>query len=139
MIYGIGTDLCDIRRLQTLANRPNGPGLPRFSEKILGEQERALFEARQQARADAGLRFLGTRFAAKEALGKALGLGMRAPMRWHDCQVLPQQQGRPGFDFKGELAAWLQAHQLRAWVSLSDERHYALAFVVVEHDFAKPA
>ena len=72
MIVGIGTDVCDLRRLRaTLARRGE-----RFAERVLGEQELAVYRARR-ARAEArGLAYLGTRFSAKEAFSKAIGLGI---------------------------------------------------------------
>ena len=78
MIYGIGTDVCDIRRLRaTLARRGD-----RFAEKVLGAAELQVFQARRARAEVRGVAYLATRFSAKEAFSKAIGLGMRMPMTW---------------------------------------------------------
>ncbi len=132
MIFGIGTDLCDIRRIeQTLARRGD-----RFAEKVLGERELAVFQARR-ARAEArGLRFLATRFSAKEAFSKAVGLGIRTPMTWRSCEILNAASGKPYVALNGALARWFEERRLRAHVTVTDETDYAAAFVVVEQETA---
>lgn len=128
MIYGIGTDLCDVRRIEaTLARRGE-----RFAAKVLGPHEMAVFRERHAAVPARGLRYLATRFSAKEAFSKAIGLGMRLPMTWRDCEVVKARSGKPEIELHGELAQWFAAHGLRAHVSVSDESDYAAAFVVVE-------
>jgi len=128
MIYGIGTDICDVRRIAaTLARRGD-----RFAEKVLGPQEIDVFRARR-ARVEArGIGYLATRFSAKEAFSKAIGLGMRLPMTWRDCEVVNAPGGKPGIRLHGELAAWFDARGLVAHVSVTDESDYAAAYVVVE-------
>ena len=128
MIYGIGTDVCDIRRMrETLARRGE-----RFAEKVLGPQELEVFRARRARAESRGLSFLATRFSAKEAFSKAIGLGMRMPMNWRDCEILNAPSGKPEIRLHGELARWVEAQGLRALVSVSDEADYATSFVVVE-------
>jgi len=128
MIYGIGTDVCDIRRMrETLARRGE-----RFAEKVLGPQELEVFRARRVRAESRGLSFLATRFSAKEAFSKAIGLGMRMPMNWRDCEILNAPSGKPEIRLHGELARWFEAQGLRALVSVSDETDYATSFVVVE-------
>jgi holo-[acyl-carrier protein] synthase len=128
MIFGIGTDLCDVRRIEaTLARRGE-----RFAEKVLGPAEIAVFRARR-ARAEArGIRFLATRFSAKEAFSKAIGLGIRMPMTWRDCEILNHASGQPYVQLRGALAEWFDARGLRAHVTVTDESDYAASFVVVE-------
>ncbi len=128
MIYGIGTDVIDIRRLRaTLARRGD-----RFAEKVLGPQELAVFHARR-ARVEArGVSYLATRFSAKEAFSKAIGLGLRMPMTWRRCEILNLPGGAPVLRLNGELADWFAERRLRAHVSVTDETDYAAAFVVVE-------
>ncbi|MBI3157205.1 MAG: holo-ACP synthase [Burkholderiales bacterium] len=128
MIVGIGTDLCDVRRVQaTLARRGE-----RFAEKVLGPDELRVFHARR-ARAEArGLRFLATRFSAKEAFSKAIGLGLRMPMTWRACEILNHPSGQPYLRLHGALAEWFDARALQAHVSVSDETDYASSIVVVE-------
>ena len=91
MIYGIGTDICDIRRIEAaLARRGQ-----RFAHKVLGPRELKIYEARQARVAARGLRYLATRFAAKEAFAKAIGLGIHMPMTWRSCEILNAPGGRP--------------------------------------------
>jgi holo-[acyl-carrier protein] synthase len=127
-IYGIGTDLCDVRRIEaTLARRGD-----RFAEKVLGPAELAIFRSRR-ARAEArGLRFLATRFSAKEAFAKAVGLGIRSPMTWRACEIVNEASGKPVVRLSGALADWFAERGLSAHVSVSDESDYASSIVVVE-------
>ncbi|WP_422012346.1 holo-ACP synthase [Roseateles sp.] len=128
MIYGIGTDLCDIRRIrETLARRGD-----RFAEKVLGPHELAVFHERRVKVAARGEAYLATRFAAKEAFSKAIGMGMRMPMTWRAMEVVKAPSGKPEVALHGELAIWFAARRLRAQVTVSDEQDYAVAFVVVE-------
>ena len=105
----------------------------RLAEKLLGPQELALFQKRYASSQQAGVQYLATRFAAKEAFSKAIGLGLRSPMNWQSCQVISLTQGKPSFYFSGDLQLWLSQRKLKAHLSLSDEDPHALAFVVVEY------
>jgi holo-[acyl-carrier protein] synthase len=128
MIFGIGTDICDIRRIEaTLARRGE-----RFAEKVLGPHEIAVYRERRAAVAARGLRYLATRFSAKEAFSKAIGLGLRLPMTWRDCEIVKARSGKPEIRLHGALADWFVARGLSAHVSVTDETDYAAAFVVVE-------
>ena len=128
MIYGIGPDVCDIRRIKaTLARRGE-----RFAEKVLGPHEIEVFRQRRAKVEGRGVSYLATRFSAKEAFSKAIGLGMRMPMTWRDCEVVKASSGKPGIRLHGELAAWFESRGLRAHVTVTDETDYAAAFVVVE-------
>jgi holo-[acyl-carrier protein] synthase len=131
VIYGIGTDLCDIDRVAAaLARRGE-----RFAEKVLGPHEIEVFRARRGKVEARGVAYLATRFSAKEAFSKAIGLGMRMPMTWRDCEVVKAPGGKPQIRLHGALADWFAARRLHAHVSVSDESRYACAFVVVEqHD-----
>jgi holo-[acyl-carrier protein] synthase len=128
MIFGIGTDICDIRRLRaTLARRGD-----RFAEKVLGPSELQVFHARR-ARVDVrGTAYLATRFSAKEAFSKAIGMGMRMPMTWRACEILNHPSGAPYIRLHGALADWFTMRGLRAHVTVTDETDYAASFVVVE-------
>jgi holo-[acyl-carrier protein] synthase len=128
MIFGIGTDICDIRRIEaTFARRGE-----RFAEKVLGARELAVYRARRLRSEARGLRFLATRFSAKEAFSKAVGLGIRMPMTWRACEVVNAASGKPEIALNGALAEWFGERRLVAHVSVSDESDYAAAFVVVE-------
>ena len=130
MIHGIGTDICDIRRLRAaLARRGD-----RFAEKVLGPAELQVFQARRARVEGRGVAYLATRFSAKEAFSKAIGLGMRMPMAWRACEILNRPSGAPVIQLNGELALWFAARGLRAHVTVTDETDYAAAFVVVESE-----
>ncbi|WP_269631578.1 holo-ACP synthase [Pelomonas sp. BJYL3] len=134
MIYGIGTDVCDIRRIADTLQRRG----PRFAEKVLGPHEIEVFRDRS-ARVEArGIAYLATRFSAKEAFSKAIGLGLRMPMTWRDCEIVKAASGKPEIRLHGALKAWFEARGLQAHVSVSDETDYATSFVVVETRPAAP-
>jgi holo-[acyl-carrier protein] synthase len=134
MIYGIGTDICDIRRISSTLERRG----ERFAERVLGPAELQVFHARRARVALRGVRFLATRFSAKEAFSKAIGLGIRTPMTWRSCECLNEASGKPVIRLSGELLAWFDARQLVAHVTVTDETDYAAAFVVVERRTAAP-
>jgi holo-[acyl-carrier protein] synthase len=123
VIYGIGTDIVAIERIQGLWQRHGA----RVLEKMLAPEERVACNAS----ADPG-RFLAKRFAAKEALGKALGMGIRSPVLLPAIAVVHDAQGKPSLSFTEDLAAWMQERRLISHLSISDEMTHALAFVVVE-------
>ena len=128
MIYGIGTDICKVPRIaQALARHGE-----RFAQKILGPDEMAVYRARAAAHPERGVRYVATRFAAKEALSKALGIGLRAPMTWPAAQLLNADNGKPAFACNGALQDFLTANRLAVQVSVSDEEDYAVAFAIVE-------
>ena len=128
MIYGIGTDIIDIRRLQAaLARRGE-----RFAEKVLGEHELAVYRVRSARVAQRGISYLATRFSAKEAFSKAIGLGIRMPMTWRGCEILNHPSGQPYIQLHGVLDEWFQARGLQAHVTVTDETDYVASFVVVE-------
>lgn len=129
MIIGVGTDLCDIRRITATLERRG----ERFAEKVLGPHEIEVFRRRLATVELRGIRYLATRFAAKEAFSKAIGLGMTWPMTWRACEVVKAPSGQPHIHLHGELAAWFEARGWCAHVSVTDESDYASAFVVVEH------
>ncbi len=128
VIYGIGTDICDVRRIEaTLARRGE-----RFAQKVLGPDEWKVFLARRARSEARGVRFLATRFSAKEAFSKAIGLGIRMPMTWRACEVLNHPSGKPFVRLSGALAQWFDERALQALVTVTDESDYAASFVVVE-------
>ena len=99
MIYGIGTDIVQISRVEAALAR-NGE---RFAERILGPEELVKYHARRAKNDVRGLRFLATRFSAKEAFSKAIGLGMRMPMTWRSAQMLNAPSGKPVIVCSGAL------------------------------------
>jgi len=128
VIYGIGTDICDVRRVRASLERHG----ERFARRVLSDAEFATWQARSARWPERGLRYLATRFSAKEAFSKAVGLGMRMPMTWRSCEVANLRSGKPVIVLHGELKAWCEARGLQAQVSVTDESDYAASFVVVE-------
>jgi holo-[acyl-carrier protein] synthase len=123
MIHGVGTDLVEVARMGDLWQRHGERAL----DKLLAPEERAACTASSDP-----ARFLAKRFAAKEALGKALGTGIRTPVLLPAIAVVHDELGKPAFAYSTELAAWIDSRKLVAHLSLSDEAEHALAFVVVE-------
>ena len=128
MIYGIGTDICDVRRIRASLDRHG----ERFAHKILSDAELLQWRARSARWPERGVRFLATRFSAKEAFSKAIGLGMRMPMSWRLCEVGKLPSGKPTLVLHGGLKDWFEARSLTAHVSVTDETDYAASFCVVE-------
>ena len=115
MIIGVGIDVVDVQRFVESLER--SPGL---AERVFTETERHV-----------GPASLAARFAAKEAVAKALG----APggLRWHDCVVLTADSGQPGLVMHGTVAARAAELGIRSWhVSLSHDAGIASAVVIAE-------
>ena len=127
-IAGIGMDLLRVDRIERALARHGD----RFATKILGPQEMDKFLARRARDPARGIRFLATRFAAKEAFSKAIGLGMRMPMTWTRVQTLNAPSGRPVLVIGPELQAWYDERFGAAHVSITDESDMAAAYVIVE-------
>lgn len=123
MIYGIGTDITAVARLNGMFERHGMAA----AEKLLAPAELEDF-----AKASDKGRFLAKRFAAKEAFGKALGTGVRAPATLPAIAVVHDDLGKPMFSFSDELAVLMQEKRLNAHLSISDEHDYAVAFVILE-------
>jgi holo-[acyl-carrier protein] synthase len=128
MIQGIGTDICDVRRIRASFERHG----ERFARKVLSDGEMAVWKSRSARWPERGLRYLATRFSAKEAFSKAVGLGMRMPMTWRQCEIANLPSGKPYIVLHGGLKDWFEAQGLVAHVTVTDESDYAASFVVVE-------
>jgi holo-[acyl-carrier protein] synthase len=124
MIYGIGTDLVMIERMELSLTRFG----EHFADRLLAPSEHGNFFASRNP-----ARFLSKRFAAKEALAKAAGTGLRHPVSLRSIAIVHTSLGQPEFRFSAELDAWLKARGIhRTHLSISDEQHYALAYVILE-------
>ena len=124
MIYGIGTDIVAVKRIEDALNRFGD----RFAQRILAPSEWEGFKASIHR-----TRFLAKRFAAKEAFAKALGTGMRFPVTWHNISIVHDALGRPGFGLVPELAHSLAQRNIsRHHLSISDEAEMVVAFSVLE-------
>ncbi|MCX7961175.1 MAG: holo-ACP synthase [Burkholderiales bacterium] len=126
MIYGVGTDVVEIARIERALARFG----ERFAQRILCPPELSRFRAHRQPAA-----YLAKRFAAKEAFTKALGTGIRAPANWHGLWVSNHRSGRPVLEYSEPLAALLRARGIvRAHLTITDERAIACATVILECD-----
>ncbi len=128
MIIGIGSDLCDIRRIEHSLERFSD----RFTHKLFTEAERTKCDSRA-ARAPSYAR----RFAAKEACAKALGTGLSHGVFWRDLEVVNLPGGRPTMQLTGGALLRLKAmtpvgHRAVVHVSLTDDPPVAQAFVIIE-------
>ncbi len=123
-IVGVGVDIVEIARIAKIMQYNQ-----RFANKILGIQEYEFWQARK-----CNIAFLAKRFAAKEAIAKALGIGFRHPLTWHSIQVVPNVQGlgKPEFTFSGNMLNYMQQNAYMCHISLSDEKEYAIAYVIIE-------
>jgi holo-[acyl-carrier protein] synthase len=128
MIFGVGQDVIEIERLAGALARHG----ERFATRVLGPHELAVYRARRRRSAQRGMAFLATRFAAKEAISKAVGLGMRSPMSWRAVEIVNEPGGRPCAVANGPFAAFLEANRLRLHVSVSDTANLAVAHAVAE-------
>lgn len=134
-IAGIGVDILRFDRIERIHARWG----EQFVRRILGPQEIEKFNRRYASDPVRGLRFLATRFAAKEAFSKAIGLGMHSPMTWSRMQTLNEASGKPSVHLSGPLADWYRERFGAAHVSVTDESDTVAAFVVVEARTAAPA
>lgn len=126
MIFGIGTDIVSHSRIKAMHEHHG----ERAAQRILSPQELHEYAASADP-----VRLLMKRFAAKEALSKALGSGLRHPVGLRSISVTHDSSGKPAFAFDAELGAHLEKLGVtRHHLSISDERDVAVAFVVLEKD-----
>ncbi len=125
MIYGIGTDIVDIRRIQSAINKFGR----RFPKRILGGSElEEYFSLQEMDRA----RFLAKRFSVKEAAAKALGTGFRKGVVLKDFTLTHDELGKPLLHLSGKAAEISMAQQVsKTYVSLSDEKNYVIAYIIM--------
>ncbi|EEY98940.1 holo-[acyl-carrier protein] synthase [Vibrio sp. RC586] len=124
MIVGLGTDIAEIERVEKALAR-SGENLAR---RILSDSEWEQYHSLKQQG-----RFLAKRFAAKEAASKALGTGIAQGVTFHDFTISHDEFGKPLLTLSGkaaQLATQLQVANIH--LSISDERHYAMATVILE-------
>jgi holo-[acyl-carrier protein] synthase len=134
VIYGIGTDICDVRRIRESIERHGD----RFAQRVLSDAEFGVWKARTARWPERGVRYLATRFSAKEAFSKAVGMGMRMPMTWRHCEIANLPSGQPYIVLHGALKDWCEARGLAAHVTVTDESDYAASFVVIEQKESTP-
>ncbi|TXK82676.1 holo-ACP synthase [Paenibacillus sp. N3.4] len=127
MIIGVGTDLLEIERLRKILESSTGG---RFLERILTPTERELAEKRRGRLTE----FASGRFAAKEAIVKAIGCGIGKQIGFQDIEVLPDALGKPVCRVKEEalLRAGLHANSHRIHISITHTESMAGAYAIVE-------
>jgi holo-[acyl-carrier protein] synthase len=124
MIYGIGVDIVKISRISDAMDRWG----ERFLDRLFTDLEKEYCQDREDAAARYALRF-----AAKEALSKALGVGMRRGVQGRQIEVVNDSSGRPSFRLYGQAKAVCEEMEIRnTFLSLSDDGEYAVAMVVLE-------
>ena len=124
MIYGIGTDMVDIKRIERLYQQYRDA----FALKILSRIEYLEWQSHPQPVA-----FLAKRFAAKEAFSKAMNTGIRNAVTLGNIGVIHDELGKPEFWVAEPLQAWMDERGIKhVHLSLTDEGHYSVAFVVAE-------
>ena len=124
MIYGIGTDICELTRIESMKS------FDAFAKKILSENEKKIFLKQEETQK---IKFLGLQFAAKEAFVKALGTGFKNHMMPKQISVLRNDEGKPIVEFDESIKSFINDLGIKSsHVSLSDDGGYAVAFVILE-------
>ncbi|MGY2575170.1 holo-ACP synthase [Vibrio sp. C8] len=124
MIVGLGTDIAEIERIEKALNRSGDA----FAQRILTENEIEVFTHLKQKG-----RYLAKRFAAKEAASKALGTGIAHGVSFQDFEISNDENGKPVLTLSGKAQQIAQASSVRSvHLTISDERHYAVATVILE-------
>jgi holo-[acyl-carrier protein] synthase len=125
-IAGIGTDLVEVDRIQRILDRHGD----RLARRVLSPNE-----LEQWSRSHCPARYLAKRFATKEACAKALGTGIAGGLRWQDIETEHDAAGRPWLRFHGEAQRLCERRGVSgSHLSVSDERQYAIAFVILMGD-----
>tara|TARA_B100000674_G_scaffold482540_1_gene485126 strand:+ start:231 stop:608 length:378 start_codon:yes stop_codon:yes gene_type:complete len=124
MIFGIGTDIVDVTRIKKMKS------IDSFAKKILGDNEFLKFSKLSESKK---IFFIAKQFAGKEAFAKAIGTGISGDVNFKTIEILRNDKGKPMFKFAEKTQLLIDnlgiAH---SHVSLSDEKEYALAFVILE-------
>lgn len=128
MIVGMGSDLCDIRRIEA--------SLARFGDRFIHRLFTDVERERSERKGDRAASY-AKRFAAKEACAKALGTGFRQGVAWRDLGVVNLRSGKPTMILTGQAGDVLaklvpDGHEAVIHLSLTDEPPYAQAFVIIE-------
>ena len=124
MIFGIGADIVEVKRIRNLDS------LEKFADKILSFNELEVFKSQTDEKQ---VTFLAKQFAAKEAVSKALGTGIGTDIRFNQIEILRNSDGKPYLNHDGMITTIFNDLGItKTHVSLSDEKKYVLAFVILE-------
>ena len=123
MIFGIGCDIVEIERIEKALERT-----PKLARRLLTDGEYRSFSSSKSP-----ARFLAKRFAAKEAIVKALGTGIACGVGWHQVEIIYHERGRPGVRLEGQAERLARSYNITHWhLSYSDERRYVVAQAIAE-------
>ncbi|WP_376707947.1 holo-ACP synthase [Kangiella sp. TOML190] len=129
MIFGIGTDIISLERIEQSLER-NGD---KFAQRILSESELIKYQEISEKHPKSKVAFLAKKFAAKEAISKALGTGMRKGIDFVQLSISHDVLGKPVVTLTGKAEQWAKQNYIqKVQVTISDEKHYAVAFAVAE-------
>ena len=124
MIFGIGTDIVEIKRIETMKS------LDKFASKILSHNEKEFYDSLTNQKQ---IVYISKQFAAKEAIAKAIGTGIRNDTHFKNIEILRDKYGAPIFNALNKLEKIIGDLGItRTHVSLADERDYAIAIAVLE-------
>ena len=124
MIFGIGTDIVEIKRIETMTS------LDKFASKILSDNEKEFYDSLTNQKQ---IVYISKQFAAKEAIAKAIGTGIRNDTHFKNIEILRDKNGAPIFNALNKLEKIISDLGItKTHVSLADERDYAIAIAVLE-------
>ena len=124
MIFGIGTDIVEIKRIEEITS------LEKFAGRILSENEQHIFASMNDSKK---IRYISKQFAGKEAISKALGTGINKDVSFKNIEILRDDDGMPFFNPINQLDNLITDLGItKTHVSLADENHYAIAIAVLE-------
>ena len=124
MIFGIGTDIVEIKRIEEITS------LKKFAGRILSENEQHIFASMNDSKK---IRYISKQFAGKEAISKALGTGINKDVSFNNIEILRDDDGMPCFNPIYQLDNLIADLGItKTHVSLADENHYAIAIAVLE-------
>ena len=127
-IFGLGTDIVNIKRLEKILKKKNNA----FKSRIFSKNEIIYCDKKNNP-----FPFYAKRYAAKEALSKALGTGIRKGINFKDIEVSNNNHGKPYIKLKGETAAFLKrkikTNRYSIYLSLSDDLPWAQATVIISY------
>ena len=124
MIFGIGTDIVEIERIETMTS------LDKFASKILSHNEKEFYDSLTNKKQ---IVYISKQFAAKEAIAKAIGTGIRNDNHFKNIEILRDKNGAPIFNALNKLENIISDLGItKTHVSLADERDYAIAIAVLE-------
>ena len=124
MIFGIGTDIVEIKRIETMTS------LDKFASKILSHNEKEFYDSLTNQKQ---IVYISKQFAAKEAIAKAIGTGIRNDTHFKNIEILRDKNGAQIFNALNKLERIISDLGItKTHVSLADERDYAIAIAVLE-------